>query len=42
MRSSTSLRTRLALLIALLIVLMSWIFGAFISKDFSARLRDSG
>ena len=41
MRSSTSLRTRLALLIALLIVLMSWIFGAFISKDFSARLRDS-
>lgn len=41
MRSSTSLRTRLALLIAVLIVLMSWIFGAFISKDFGARLRGS-
>lgn len=41
MRSSTSLRTRLALLIALLIVSMSWIFGAFTSKDFSARLRAS-
>ena len=41
MRSSTSLRTRLALLIALLIVMMSWIFGAFISKVFAARLRGS-
>ena len=41
MRSSRSLRTRLAWSIALLVVLLSWIFGAFVNADFSSRLRDS-
>jgi diguanylate cyclase (GGDEF)-like protein len=40
---STSLRTRLAALIALIVVLLSWMLGSFINADLSKRLReDSG
>ncbi|WP_373187048.1 diguanylate cyclase domain-containing protein [Halopseudomonas sp.] len=39
MGSSSSLRTRLALLIALIVVLLSWLLGAFIYGQLSERLR---
>ncbi|GGC98898.1 sensor domain-containing diguanylate cyclase [Halopseudomonas salina] len=40
MARSTSLRTRLAALIALIVVLLSWLLGTFINVDLSQRLRE--
>lgn len=40
MARSTSLRTRLAALIALIVVLLSWLLGTFIHVDLSQRLRE--
>ncbi|WP_339845127.1 GGDEF domain-containing protein [uncultured Halopseudomonas sp.] len=37
---STSLRTRLAALIALIVALLSWLLGSFINADLSQRLRE--
>tara|TARA_R110000782_G_scaffold50302_1_gene109154 strand:- start:342 stop:467 length:126 start_codon:yes stop_codon:yes gene_type:complete len=37
---STSLRTRFAALIALIVVLLSWLLGTFINADLSKRLRE--
>jgi hypothetical protein len=36
----TSLRTRLAALIVLIAVLLSWLLGSFINADLSRRLRE--